>query len=87
MSVWVGCLFSQSIHSRGWDRCQGLPHVRIGNDGSQVVNVWHLRAVLRACEHTLIIVLLVMQLLGTEDPVHLIRDGGVWVVSARTEAR
>ena len=57
------------------------PHVRVGNDGSQVVNVWHFCACLRGRLPSLVIVLLVVQLLSTEYPVHLVRDSRVRVVS------
>ena len=59
MPVRMECLLNQCIH--GCDSVRSsLPHIRIGNDRPQVVNVWHVRADLRACEHTLVIVLLVM---------------------------
>jgi hypothetical protein len=58
-----------------------LPSVTICNDWTKVVDIWHLLSSLRRSAHSGIVVFLVMQLLSLEDPLHLVGDGGVWVIA------
>ena len=56
------------------------PSISVGDDGHEIVYVRHLGTLLGRCGPAFVIVLLVVELLGTEDPVDLIRNGSVWVV-------
>ena len=58
-----------------------LPCVTICNDWTKIVNIWHLLSSLRRSAHPGVIMFLVVQLLGFEDPLHLIWYGGIWVVA------
>jgi hypothetical protein len=60
------------------------PSISIGNDGSQVVNVLQLRPLFGSRIHSLIVVLLVMELLGSEDTMDLVWNSGIWIVAVES---
>lgn len=74
-----------SILRRREDKKSKIPSVSVCDDGTEVVDVWHVCTCVWGSGHALIVVLSVVELLSAEYTLYLVWDGGVRIVSGWCE--
>ena len=74
------CL-SNCLIERHRNKRRKAPCIGISNDWSEIVYIFHFGPLLWCSSHPFVVMLLVMQLLSTENTVDLIWNSRVWIVT------